>query len=146
MFLVLRILFGRYVESSISEDEQSTWRRSSTSLLKSLETIPRFNYNNVEILMLHDKYFSPQETLSTSSSYSQSNRSRLDAACNKNEAHANQSSAHYFGWDKGIVKLRKTLNINTNVKSNQDELHRESSDIGIRGSVRDSGETIIEDL
>ena len=60
----------------------------------------------------------------------------------------NQSSVHYFGWDKGIVKLRKTLNINTNVKSNQDELHRESSDIDVevRGSVRDSGETIIEDL
>ena len=60
----------------------------------------------------------------------------------------NQSSVHYFGWDKGIVKLRKTLKINTNVKSNQDELHRESSDtdIEIRGSVRDSGETIIEDL
>ena len=59
-----------------------------------------------------------------------------------------QSPVHYFGWDKGIVKLRKTLNINTKVKSNQDELHCESSDadIEIRGSVRDSGETIIEDL
>ena len=56
----------------------------------------------------------------------------------------NQSSVHYFGWDKGIVKLRKTLNINTKVKSNQDE--SSDTDIEIRGSVRDSGETVIEDL
>ena len=55
-----------------------------------------------------------------------------------------QSPVHYFGWDKGIVKLRKTLNINTKVKSNQDE--SSDTDIEIRGSIRDSGKTIIEDL
>ena len=55
MFLVLRILFVRYVESSISEDEQSTWRRSSAPLLNSSswETIPRFGYNDIEILKLN---------------------------------------------------------------------------------------------
>jgi hypothetical protein len=94
----------------------------------------------------YDKYFSPQETLSTSSSYL--NKSRSDATGNKNGPHMNQSSVHFFGWDKGIIILRKTLNINTNIKSNQDELHCESSetDVEIRGSVRNSGETIIEDL
>ena len=41
------------MESNISEDEQSTWRRSSAPLLNSWETIPRFTLNDVEIPILH---------------------------------------------------------------------------------------------
>jgi len=119
----------RYVESSISEDEQSTWRKSSAPLLNSWETIP-----------------SPQDTLSTSSSFSQSNRSRADAPGCKDGARVNHSCVHYFGWEMGIVKLRKTLKISPRIKP--EEFDRESSDfeIEIRRSVRDSGETIMEDL
>ena len=112
----LTVLFiVRYVESSVSEDEQSTWRKSSAPLLTSWET-----------LALH------QQSLSTS------------PPPDTPGVHVNHS-VHYFGWDMGIVKLRKTLKIRPNVKSNCD---RDSShlEIEIRRSVRDSGETIMEDL
>ena len=98
------------------------------------------------ILLIKLCIFSPQDTLSTSSSFSQSNRSRADAPGCKNGARVNHSCVHYFGWEMGIVKLRKTLKISPRIKP--EEFDRESSDfeIEIRRSVRDSGETIMEDL
>eukprot|EP00092_Neocalanus_flemingeri_P031522 GFUD01034233.1.p1 GENE.GFUD01034233.1~~GFUD01034233.1.p1 ORF type:complete len:166 (-),score=47.41 GFUD01034233.1:469-966(-) len=128
----------RYVETeaSMSEDDQTMWRRSSAPLLNSWETIP-----------------SPQDTLSVSSYVSHSNRSGSDGDCrqelgNHKEAPVNPPSTHNFRWDKGIVKLRKSLKIKSNETANSvgvgGDLSNTNDDMS--GSVRDSGETIVEDL
>eukprot|EP00092_Neocalanus_flemingeri_P010864 GFUD01011700.1.p1 GENE.GFUD01011700.1~~GFUD01011700.1.p1 ORF type:complete len:153 (+),score=46.79 GFUD01011700.1:257-715(+) len=115
----------RYVETeaSMSEDDQTMWRRSSAPLLNS-----------------------SQDTLSVSSYVSHSNRS--DQACRTDEVPESPPSTHYFRWDKGIVKLRKSLKIKSNVTAKVFPLARDSSEIDgdMKGSVRDSGETIVEDL
>jgi len=120
----------RYVETdgSISEDDENIWRRSSAPLLNSWETIP-----------------GPHDTLSVSSTVSHSSRAR-SGETNKTSPVTQHSP--YFGWDIGIVKLRRSLKMDTNIAVKPVEFRRDSSDTegDTGGSVRDSGETIVEDL
>ena len=48
-------------------------------------------------------------------------------------------AAHYFSWDKGVVKLRNAIKINTN----SSEIKKEADQCC---SGRSSGETVVEEL
>ena len=137
----------------MSEDDQTTWRRSSAPLLNSWENIPGLVTLSLQQIELYQFLFSLQDTLSVSSSFSHSNRSRSDETSRPElsyhkEAQVTTPSTHYFGWDKGIVKLRKSLKFNSNATAKQAVFARDSSDTDgeMTGSVRDSGETVVEDL
>ena len=93
-------------------------------------------------------YFSPQDTESSGSTFSESNKSQLDAPVSKKEAKESPPSLHCSGWDKGIVKLRKAFNMNPDVGTHSTDKARDSVDTesDITWSTRDSGETVVEDL